>query len=132
MDNRNLYPLYLPSTILYHLIRPGGRGVRQGSAKPRTAVQICSRPPTSDHIRAPVPKRTETMNYLTGIEIILALLLSAVILIQQQGAGLGGAFGGEGNIYRSKRGVEKYLFYTTIFLGVAFFALAIISIISLK
>lgn len=68
------------------------------------------------------------MSTITVVQIILALLLSASILVQQQGTGLGGAFGGEGNVYRSKRGLEKFLFYGTIILSIAFFATAIIAV----
>jgi len=69
------------------------------------------------------------MNWLTIVQVILAVILSIVILIQQQGVGLGGAFGGEGNVYRSRRGIEKFLFYATIILAIAFFASAIAAVI---
>jgi preprotein translocase subunit SecG len=68
------------------------------------------------------------MNTLTIVQVVLAILLSGAILLQQQGAGLGGAFGGEGNVYRSKRGVEKFLFWFTILLALAFFAVAIVAV----
>ena len=56
------------------------------------------------------------------IQIILAVVLTTLVLMQQSGSGLGSAFGGEGNFYRSKRGLEKVLFYTTIVLVVLFVA----------
>jgi protein translocase SecG subunit len=56
------------------------------------------------------------------IQLVLAVLVIVSILLQQQGSGLGGAFGGEGNFYRSKRGLEKVLFYSTIALIVFFIA----------
>lgn len=68
------------------------------------------------------------MKYLTLTQVILAVVLAAVILVQQQGSGLGGAFGGEGATYHSRRGLEKFLFRATIFLGVLFFGLAIYSV----
>ena len=55
-------------------------------------------------------------------QLILAILVIVAILLQQQGSGLGTAFGGEGNFYRSKRGLEKSLFYATIVLIVLFVA----------
>ena len=55
-------------------------------------------------------------------QLILAILVIISILLQQQGSGLGAAFGGEGNFYRSKRGLEKVLFYSTIGLIVLFIA----------
>lgn len=55
-------------------------------------------------------------------QLILAILVIISILLQQQGSGLGAAFGGEGNFYRSKRGLEKTLFYATIVLIALFVA----------
>ena len=55
------------------------------------------------------------------VQLVLAVLVVVAILMQQ-GSGLGSAFGGEGNFYRSKRGLEKVLFYTTIVLVVLFVA----------
>lgn len=56
-------------------------------------------------------------NYVT---IFSAVLLIMVILLQNQGSSLGSGFGGETNFYRSKRGLEKGLFYLTIILAVIF------------
>jgi protein translocase SecG subunit len=41
-------------------------------------------------------------------------------MLQNQGGGLGTAFGGEASFYRTKRGAEKFLFGGTIVLGIAF------------
>lgn len=65
---------------------------------------------------------------LPVIQIILSFLLVAAILLQQRGSGLGSAFGGEGNVFRTKRGVEKILFYATIGVAVLFFANAILTV----
>ena len=59
-------------------------------------------------------------NILQIFEIIIAILLIAVILIQQRGTGLGGVFGGEGNVYVARRGIEKSLFIITIIFAVLF------------
>lgn len=67
-----------------------------------------------------------TLNY---IQIILAILLTASILLQHRGTGLGGAFGGEGNVYRSRRGAEKFLFYATIVLALVFVIFAVLNIV---
>ncbi len=63
------------------------------------------------------------------IQIILAVLLMLSILLQHRGTSLGGAFGGEGAVYRSRRGAEKFLFYFTIILAVSFVLLAIINLL---
>ncbi len=58
--------------------------------------------------------------FLNVVTIISAILITIVVLMQNQGSGLGDAFGGGGNVYRSKRGFEKALFFVTIALGVIF------------
>jgi len=62
------------------------------------------------------------------IQIVLSVLLVAAILLQQRGTGLGATFGGESTVFRTKRGIEKGLFYATIGLSVLFFATAILNI----
>jgi preprotein translocase subunit SecG len=69
------------------------------------------------------------MNALTIIQIIVTVLLIASILLQERGTTLGGAFGGEGNVYRGRRGIEKFLFMATIILGVIFVGLAIANLL---
>ena len=66
---------------------------------------------------------------ITVIQIVSAILLMASILLQERGVGLGAAFGGEGSIYRTKRGVEKGIFIGTIVLAIIFFASALTSVI---
>jgi len=56
-------------------------------------------------------------------QIVISLLLIGVILIQNQSAGLGGAFGGDSAVYRTKRGAEKIIFRATIVL-IALFMIA--------
>jgi preprotein translocase subunit SecG len=63
----------------------------------------------------------EVMNKIINIiQLVSALLLIAAILVQQRGSGLGGVFGGDNNIYRTKRGAEKIIFIVTIILAVLF------------
>lgn len=68
-------------------------------------------------------------NILNYIQIALAILLIISILVQHRGTGLGGAFGGEGNVYRSRRGAEKFLFYATIVLAILFVGFAVANIV---
>lgn len=63
--------------------------------------------------------------YLQIAQLVISILLIVAILLQNRGAGLGGIFGGEGNVYRTKRGAEKIIFTATIVLAIAFFGLAI-------
>lgn len=61
---------------------------------------------------------------LNILQIISAVLLVAAILLQARGSGLGSVFGGEGNVFRTKRGLDKILFYFTIVVAVLFFGTA--------
>ncbi len=51
--------------------------------------------------------------------------MMTTILLQNRGAGLSGIFGGSSNIYATKRGLEKKLFYATIILAVLFFSVSL-------
>jgi len=68
----------------------------------------------------------DTSRILGIIQIIIAVLLTIVILVQSKGSGLGGIFGGEGNVYKSKRGLDKFLMVATIVLAVIFIGLAVV------
>ncbi len=63
------------------------------------------------------------------VQIILAILLTAAILVQARGTGLSSAFGGEGGFYRTKRGIEKTIFRATIFLAIALGAIALVNVL---
>jgi len=64
---------------------------------------------------------------LTIIQTIIAISLIAIILLQAKGTGLGSTFGGQSQMYHSKRGVEKVVFFTTIILTVIFVLISIIN-----
>lgn len=49
-----------------------------------------------------------------------AVLMIIAILLQQRGATLGAGFGSSGELYTTRRGVDKNLFEVTIVLGVIF------------
>jgi protein translocase SecG subunit len=67
-------------------------------------------------------------NVLVFVLIIVDVLLITSILLQQRQGGLSTVFGGEGSVYRSKRGIARGLHYFTIFLAVAFAALSVVII----
>ena len=62
-------------------------------------------------------------------QIGVALLLSAIILLQAKGTGLGMTFGSGGEFYHSKRGLEKILFFLTIILAAVFVILGLLGVI---
>ena len=58
--------------------------------------------------------------FLQIIMIASAVLMVVSILLQQRGATLGAGFGSSGELYTSRRGVDKNLFEVTIILAVVF------------
>ena len=60
-------------------------------------------------------------------EIILSVLLIVGIVLQQRGATLGGAFGGDNfaSTFYKRRGAEKFLFNATIVIAVLLIVAAI-------
>ena len=70
------------------------------------------------------------MNGFTIIQMILAVLIVITVILQSRGSSGGMAFGGNGESYRAKKGIEKLLFYATIVLAASFAAVSIISLIS--
>ena len=67
-------------------------------------------------------------NVLKIIEVIFAIILVIVVLLQQKGSGLGLVFGGDSNFFRSRRGIENLLHWTTIIVAVLFCGTAVASI----
>lgn len=59
---------------------------------------------------------------LPYIQIALSVLLVCSILLQQTGASVGGAFGGDNfsAAYHTRRGSELFLFWATIVIAVLF------------
>jgi preprotein translocase subunit SecG len=68
------------------------------------------------------------ITYLYIAQIVVAVALTLVALLQVKGGGLGGIFGQADTVYRTKRGMEKTLFQLTIALVVIFVALSIVSL----
>lgn len=59
-------------------------------------------------------------NFVIYLQIIAGILMIITILLQQRGTGLSGVFGGGGDVFRTKRGLEKILFWATIVLAAVF------------
>lgn len=60
------------------------------------------------------------------------MVLIIVIAMQNKSSGLSNVFGGAGNVIQTRRGVDKWLFYATIVLGVLFVGLSVTSLILSK
>jgi len=63
-------------------------------------------------------------NIIIVAQIIVSILLVGSILLQAPEGGLSPVFGGGGEMYRSKRNVEKFLIWATIILSVALVVLS--------
>ncbi len=72
------------------------------------------------------------MIILNILEIIAAVVLIALVLLQMQGSGLSGTFGGTGEFYRSKRSIEKLMMWATVVTAVIFAFISILLLIPLK
>jgi preprotein translocase subunit SecG len=71
--------------------------------------------------------------YLAIIEIILAIGLTALVLIQTKGSDLGGFLGGGGDssgTFRTRRGVEATMHRLSIIVAVLFFVNTIIAFLA--
>ena len=66
--------------------------------------------------------------YLYVAQIVVAIALILICLLQVRGGGLGGIFGQADTVFRTKRGVEKTLFQLTIALVIIFIILSIVSL----
>jgi preprotein translocase subunit SecG len=63
------------------------------------------------------------MNLDTVLQIITigsSVLMIVAILLQQRGASLGAGFGSSGELYTTRRGLDKNLFEVTVVLAVVF------------
>lgn len=67
------------------------------------------------------------MAILPYIQIVLSVLLIAGIVMQNRGASIGGAFGGDNfaSTFYKRRGAEKFLFNSTIVIALLFVLTAI-------
>ncbi len=57
---------------------------------------------------------------LQYVTLISGVLMIACILLQQRGASLGAGFGSSGELYTTRRGLDKSLFEATIILATVF------------
>jgi len=64
------------------------------------------------------------------IQSVLSVLIVILILLQSQGSGLGSVWGGGGETFHTKRGVEKVLFNLTIIFIILFAVTSIASLIT--
>jgi len=67
---------------------------------------------------------------LNIVQIVLSVVLILVILLQVKGGGIGGIFGQADTVYRTKRGVERWLFRATIILAALFVIISLATVVA--
>lgn len=66
--------------------------------------------------------------YFNIAQVIVAVVLTLIILLQAKGSGFSGVFSSDTSIFRTRRGVEKTLFHFTIALSVIFILLSMVNV----
>jgi len=61
-------------------------------------------------------------------QIAVSVILVILIALQQRGTALGSAFGGGGEFYSQKRGIQKNIYYATIVVAGLFIILGVVSL----
>ncbi|OGZ67483.1 MAG: preprotein translocase subunit SecG [Candidatus Staskawiczbacteria bacterium RIFCSPHIGHO2_02_FULL_33_16] len=67
--------------------------------------------------------------YLFYGQIVVSIILVVLVALQQRGTALGSAFGGGGEFYSSRRGMQKNLFYATVVVAGIFIVLSILNVL---
>jgi len=62
------------------------------------------------------------------VNIIFAIIIVILILVQGKGAGLGSAWGGGGETYQTRRGLEKVTLKLTVIMIVVFFIISAVNL----
>lgn len=71
--------------------------------------------------------------YLNLAQIVVAIALIILIMLQTKGSSLGSVFGGsDTSIHKTRRGLEKTVFNATIGLSIVFFLLALLNVIAFQ
>jgi preprotein translocase subunit SecG len=67
-----------------------------------------------------------TIRILLITQFVVSVVMIISILLQNRAEGLGTMFGGGGEVFRTKRGLERFLYFFTMFLAVVFSVLSLI------
>jgi len=63
------------------------------------------------------------------VQIAVSVILIVLIAIQERGAALGSSFGGGGEFYSTKRGLQKKIHYATIVIAAVFLISGVLNIL---
>ena len=67
--------------------------------------------------------------YLSWALIVISLVLIGLVLRQARGGGLGSMFGGDGGVYKTRRGMEKTVYNTTIVFAALFLIVSMLTVL---
>jgi preprotein translocase subunit SecG len=68
-------------------------------------------------------------DYFRMALIVISIVLIGLVLLQARGSGLGGVFGGDGGVYKTRRGMEKTLFNMTVVFSALFLVISLFTVL---
>ena len=68
-------------------------------------------------------------NIINIFQLVISIFLIVLILMQAKGVGLGRAWGGGSEFYKSRRGVEKIIFRLTIVIAALFLISSVFNVL---
>lgn len=60
-------------------------------------------------------------------QIVISVALIVCVLLQARGAGLGSVFGGTGQVFKTRRGIDKLLFNATVVFAILFTVISFVA-----
>ncbi|MCB0215255.1 MAG: preprotein translocase subunit SecG [Caldilineae bacterium] len=66
--------------------------------------------------------------YLRIALIIVSVVLTALVMLQSKGGGLGSMFGSDGSVYQTRRGMEKTMYNMTIVFSIVFLLISLLTV----
>lgn len=67
--------------------------------------------------------------YLRIVLIVVSVVLVALVMLQAKGSGLAGMFGGDGGVYKTRRGVEKTVYNATVVFSAIFLTISLVIVL---
>lgn len=67
--------------------------------------------------------------YLRIVLMVVSVVLIALVMLQARGSGLAGMFGGDGGVYKTRRGVEKTVYNATVVFSAIFLSISLVIVL---
>ena len=61
--------------------------------------------------------------------IVISVLITLSVLIQNQGSSVGGMFGNDSSVHHAKRGFDKAIFIFTLILSIALICILVLNLV---